>query len=165
MLNNKGFAVTTVLYTLLIAFLMFLGAALAQFSSSSSLIGKANDDLINGTEFSVAQVRNYDEEKVCGTDFEWWQDSEGNPLDTIIRIKSRYGTKYWPRDFNGASFNGETETATAGDSSGNITVEYDETTKDPNNINYPGYDNYGKLIFKDSYLNVNKEIILTNICL
>ena len=32
---------------------MFLGAALAQFSSSSSLIGKANDDLINGTKLNA----------------------------------------------------------------------------------------------------------------
>lgn len=47
MLNNKGFAVTSVLYTLLIAFLLFLGAALAQFSSSTKILSKANDDLTN----------------------------------------------------------------------------------------------------------------------
>ena len=46
MLNSKGFAISSILYTLLIAFLLFLGVALAQLSSSSSLIGKANDDLI-----------------------------------------------------------------------------------------------------------------------
>ena len=56
MLNNKGFAVSSVLYTLLIAFLLFLGAALAQFSASSSLIGKANDDLINGVTLSLDEV-------------------------------------------------------------------------------------------------------------
>lgn len=88
MLNNKGFAVTTVLYTLLIAFLMFLGAALAQFSSSSSLIGKANDDLINGTKLDAKLV------KVKGGDANNW-----NTLDIIVKINSRYGTMYWPKDF------------------------------------------------------------------
>lgn len=88
MLNNKGFAVTTVLYTLLIAFLMFLGAALAQFSSSSSLIGKANDDLINGTKLDAKLV------KVEGGNASNW-----NTLDIIVKINSRYGTMYWPKDF------------------------------------------------------------------
>lgn len=79
-MNNKGFAVSTVLYTLLIAFLMFLGAALAQFSSSSSLIGKANDDLINGTKLNATLVK-----------------GDNNRL---IKVNSRYGTFYWPVDFN-----------------------------------------------------------------
>lgn len=92
MLNNKGFAVSTVLYTLLIAFLMFLGAALAQFSSSSSLIGKANDDLVNGTKFEVTQVRPVGE-GVCGVNYNWYDKN------TIVKIKSRYGTMYWPKDF------------------------------------------------------------------
>ena len=88
MLNNKGFAVTTVLYTLLIAFLMFLGAALAQFSSSSSLIGKANDDLINGTKLDAKLVKVKD-----GNADNW------NELGIIVKINSRYGTMYWPKDF------------------------------------------------------------------
>lgn len=88
MLNNKGFAVTAVLYTLLIAFLMFLGAALAQFSSSSSLIGKANDDLINGTKLDAKLV------KVDGGNASNW-----NTLGIIVKINSRYGTMYWPKDF------------------------------------------------------------------
>ncbi len=79
-MNNKGFAVSTVLYTLLIAFLMFLGAALAQFSSSSSLIGKANDDLINGTKLNATLVKGDNER--------------------LIKVGSRYGTFYWPTDFN-----------------------------------------------------------------
>lgn len=79
MLNNKGFAVTSILYTLLIAFLLFLGAALAELSSSSSLVGKANDDLINGISLSVDEVQ-----------------VNGNPT---IRVKSRYGIRYWTKDF------------------------------------------------------------------
>lgn len=79
MLNNKGFAISSILYTLLIAFLLFLGVALAQLSSSSSLIGKANDDLINGISLSVDEVK-----------------VNGKPT---IRVKSRYGIRYWTKDF------------------------------------------------------------------
>lgn len=95
MLNNKGFAVSSVLYTLLIAFLLFLGAALAQFSASSSLIGKANDDLVNGTSFEALQVK---PNGACDSG-KWFQDKSGNPSNTIVRIKSKYGTMYWPKDF------------------------------------------------------------------
>lgn len=79
MLNNKGFAISSILYTLLIAFLLFLGVALAELSSSSSLVGKANDDLINGISLSVDEVQ-----------------VNGNPT---IRVKSRYGIRYWTKDF------------------------------------------------------------------
>lgn len=96
MLNNKGFAVSSVLYTLLIAFLLFLGAALAQFSASSSLLNKANEDLINGVKFSAVQIKPYG---ACKDGNKWYQDSDGNTSNTIVRIKTRYGTKYWPKDF------------------------------------------------------------------
>lgn len=96
MLNNKGFAVSSVLYTLLIAFLLFLGAALAQFSASSSLIGKANDDLVNGSSFEAIQIK---PNGACKDGNEWYQDSDGKTSNTIVRIKTRYGTKYWPKDF------------------------------------------------------------------
>lgn len=102
MLNNKGFAVSSVLYTLLIAFLLFLGAALAQFSTSSSLIGKANDDIVNGNTFSAEQVRAPKVEgKVCGygRDYQWFQNSDTSLSNTLVKIKSRYGTMYWPKDF------------------------------------------------------------------
>lgn len=79
MFNNKGFAISSILYTLLIAFLLFLGVALAELSSSSSLVGKANDDLINGISLSVDEVQ-----------------ANGNPT---IRVKSRYGIRYWTKDF------------------------------------------------------------------
>lgn len=100
MLNNKGFAVSSVLYTLLIAFLLFLGAALAQFSASSSLIGKANDDLVNGTSFEALQVK---PSGACENGNKWYQYSDGKTdvktSNTIVRIKSKYGTMYWPKDF------------------------------------------------------------------
>ena len=107
MLNNKGFAVSTVLYTLLIAFLMFLGAALAMFSSSSSLIGKSTDDLVNGNKLRVDQVKAPDVEgRVCGRDYRWFQNTDGSPFNTIVRINSRYGTMYWPKDFGLLNDNG-----------------------------------------------------------
>ena len=96
MLNNKGFAVSSVLYTLLIAFLLFLGAALAQFSSSTSLIGKANDDIVNGTQFEAVQVK---PDGACENGNEWYQDGNGNTSNTIVRIQSKYGIIYWPKDF------------------------------------------------------------------
>lgn len=101
MLNNKGFAVSSVLYTLLIAFLLFLGAALAQFSASSSLIGKANDDLVSGTSFEAMQVK---PNGACENNKKWYQDGDGNTSSTIVRIKSKYGTMYWPKDFKGSDF-------------------------------------------------------------
>lgn len=106
MLNNKGFAVSSVLYTLLIAFLLFLGAALAQFSASSSLIGKANDDLVNGTSFEAMQVK---PNGACDSGKLWFQDKSENPSNTIIRIKSKYGTMYWPKDFEGSDFKVNTD--------------------------------------------------------
>lgn len=94
-LNNKGFAVTTILYTLLIAFLMFLGAALAMFSTSSSLISNANEDLINGTKLTAQQVKtDCNGGGIDVSDGNCW-----NASSTIVKINSRYGTMYWPRDF------------------------------------------------------------------
>lgn len=55
-LGNKGFAVSSVLYTLLVAFLLFLGAALAEFSTSAKLLSKANEDMTDGLEYDVKAV-------------------------------------------------------------------------------------------------------------
>ena len=127
MLNNKGFAVSSVLYTLLIAFLLFLGAALAQFSASSSLIGKANDDLVNGTSFEAMQVK---PSGACKNDKKWYQDIDGNTSSTIVRIKSKYGTIYWPKDFKDSNFlvNGDESISatTATSSNGKVTVEVND---------------------------------------
>lgn len=111
MLNNKGFAVSSVLYTLLIAFLLFLGAALAELSASSNLIGRANDDMVNGVSFEAMQVI---PEGGCSTDTstgavttKWYEkivkNADGSETkeisNTIVRLKTRYGTMYWPKDF------------------------------------------------------------------
>ena len=52
-LNNKGFAVSAMLYTLLTAFLLFLGASLAQFSSSAKILSNANKDLTDGFTYDI----------------------------------------------------------------------------------------------------------------
>lgn len=111
MLNNKGFAVSAVLYTTLIAFLLFLAVVLSMFSSSSDLVRNANTDLINGNKFEAKQVRLTSEwknssnqtKKDCqpiagtnvGTNYYYYYESP-----VIVKINSRYGTYYWPKDFN-----------------------------------------------------------------
>lgn len=107
MLNNKGFAVSAVLYTTLIAFLLFLAVVLSMFSSSSDLVRNANTDLINGNKFEAKQVtlKNSDGEyrkcvanlaipKISEGEFHWYN----SPV--IVKINSRYGTYYWPKDFD-----------------------------------------------------------------
>lgn len=98
-LNNKGFAVSAVLYTLLIAFLMFLGVTLAQFSSSITLINNANKDLVDGqVPLSATPITAFN------TDASGKQDDDPR-TDIKVQIKSKYGTMYWPKDFVGASCN------------------------------------------------------------
>ena len=105
MLNNKGFAVSAVLYTTLIAFLLFLAVVLSMFSSSSDLVRNANTDLINGNKFEAKQVTLTSEFDLSGTkkntcksspiasnEFHWYE----SPV--IVKINSRYGTYYWPKD-------------------------------------------------------------------
>lgn len=95
MLNNKGFAVSTILYTILIAFLLFLGITLSMFSSSNSIISNANNDLVNGTVFRAVQVKDNKKKGICGQDYAWYQMDN----NILIKITSRYGVIYWPRDF------------------------------------------------------------------
>lgn len=57
-LNNKGFAVSAMLYTLLTAFLLFLGASLAQFSSSAKILSNANKDLTDGFAYNISVYYN-----------------------------------------------------------------------------------------------------------
>lgn len=132
MLNNKGFAVSSVLYTLLIAFLLFLGAALAQFSASSSLIGKANDDLVNGTSFEAMQIKPNGACKDGNNGNSWYKDSDGKISNTIVRIKSKYGTMYWPKDFKGSNFwvndDGNVSAITSISNNGKVTAEVNNDT-------------------------------------
>ena len=84
-MNNRGFAVSTILYTILICFMLFLGAAMAMFSASNSLSSSANDELINGTELSATSVTSEEDTNIK------------------IKISSKYGIVYWPRDFENTS--------------------------------------------------------------
>ena len=94
-MNNKGFAVSSVLYAILISFLLFLGVALAMFSSANNITLSANDDIVNGTGFSVKRVaETIEEESVCDSNGKWILAS-----DRLIKINSRYGVIYWPHDF------------------------------------------------------------------
>ena len=90
-MNNKGFAVSSVLYAILISFLLFLGVALAMFSSANNITLSANDDIVNGTGFSARRVA---EDGVCDNSGNWISSS-----DRLIKINSRYGVVYWPHDF------------------------------------------------------------------
>ena len=136
MLNNKGFAVSSVLYTLLIAFLLFLGAALAQFSASSSLIGKANDDLVNGTSFEALQVKPNGACKDGNNGNSWYKDSDGKISNTIVRIKSKYGTMYWPKDFKNED---NSQTKIIGNAVGNIVNTNDKKSATSKNGKIEAY--------------------------
>ena len=86
MLDNKGFAVTSVLYTLLIAFLLFLGVSLSMLSTSNSLISNMNRDLTDN--LYVNAYLNIDNE-----------NDLSNSLQ-IVKIRYNKGTIYWPQDFS-----------------------------------------------------------------
>lgn len=163
MLNNKGFAVSTVLYTLLIAFLLFLGATLAMFSTSTSVVGNANTDLTDGSKLEAKQVK----VKVPGKDcmavrkpennrippsdagkHYWYEtgelttDASGNNVikdAVILRINSKYGTIYWPKDF-GTVFDVTTGkiSVNATSENGVTSVNGDGLDLKPSNITLPG---------------------------
>ena len=46
-MNNKGFAISSVLYIMMASFLMYLAVLLSQLSSSADIIGNAANDLID----------------------------------------------------------------------------------------------------------------------
>ena len=145
MLNNKGFAVSAVLYTLLILFLVFLGVSLSMFSASNNLISFGNRDLVDGVKFEVGHVM---------------VDKKINH-NKFIRIKSKYGTCYWPESFP-VFTTGTTEQVGCNNK---IKVEFFggfQNIKDKlsNNItvadwkhakvnNYPVVPNYIKISYKD----------------
>ena len=151
--NNKGFAISSVLYLLLVAFLMFLMLMLAQFTSSTSVIGKANDDLINGSKFEVMQIK--DSNKRCikygdskqPNDIYWYESGNG---ELLVRIKSRYGTMYWPKDFG-----------LKVDSSGNISGSYHQY-KNIDVSCLDGSNCVGKNIFNVTYVDKKLDLNLTS---
>ncbi len=143
MLDNKGFAVSAVLYTLLIAFLLFLGATLAMFSSSNSTVGNSNNDLIDGSDFRAQQVKTgivsgkgtcvaSGTNKIGENDYYWYESKN----DILVRINSRYGTMYWPRDFGLKINNGVIE----GTSKNNKNIAVSCLDKNGNSISCSGID-------------------------
>lgn len=184
MLNNKGFAVSAVLYTTLIAFLLFLAVVLSMFSSSSDLVRNANTDLINGNKFEAKQVRltstwyliNNDDKttkkQTCqattgtntGTDYYYYE----SPI--IVKINSRYGTYYWPKDFITKNSSGVELKPYKNEIYENVngTITYkgasSESTDGKISVSVSVSDNL-KLTFKDVLLNKTiPEITLTDIC-
>lgn len=105
-LNKKGFAVSTILYALLISFLLFLLVTLKQVSASTNLMNAANDDLVNGGSLFARQVIN-SFKNPDGTDYTCnnWFNQGGK--DTLVKVYSRYGIKFWPRDFKTSIENGK----------------------------------------------------------
>lgn len=106
MLNNKGLVITTALYSLLVAFLLFLGITLATFASSANQLGKANSDLTDGKRLSGSQIK-----LESNKSSNWYlfkasdDDDDDDANQNLAVVNSRYGTVYWPKDSDaGASY-------------------------------------------------------------
>ena len=91
-MNNKGFIVSTILYTILVAFLLFLAVTLSVFASATSTVGGGTNDLVNATYFKVWPVKN------CEADKSWYEPSN----NVLAIITTKYGEYYWPKDFGGS---------------------------------------------------------------
>lgn len=171
-INNKGFVISSILYTLLISFLLMLALLLLQFKSSSDVINNASKDLVNGEEFKATQLLDnsyvsftdssgnlvtlneansdykYKNTTIQATgvkytciktitqkdDYNVIKSSDANivenaayywyepPNKMLVRINSRYGTVYWPKDFDS-----------------NILIESENSNNIPNNISCASY--------------------------
>lgn len=90
--SNKGFAVSTVLYALLIVFLMFTLVLIASYNASSDILSSATSDLTENNSFTVRQVKPAG--NVCGENgWDWYK------TNTILQVKAPQGTFYWPKDW------------------------------------------------------------------
>ena len=100
-LNNKGFAISAILYALLISFLLFLLVALNMFSASTNILNASNDDIVNGKSLYANQVIPTVSGSTCSNWFDYGSDNK-------VKVYSRYGVKYFPRDFStGLTANGK----------------------------------------------------------
>lgn len=100
-LNNKGFAISAILYALLISFLLFLLVALNMFSASTNILNASNDDIVNGKSLYANQVIPTISGSTCSNWFDYGSDNK-------VKVYSRYGVKYFPRDFStGSTANGK----------------------------------------------------------
>lgn len=101
-LNNKGFAISAILYALLISFLLFLLVALNMFSASTNILNASNDDIVNGKSLYANQV--IPTVSGAGACSNWFDYGSNNK----VKVYSRYGVKYFPRDFStGSTANGK----------------------------------------------------------
>ena len=160
-MNNKGFAVSSVLYAILISFLLFLGVALAMFSSANNITLSANDDIVNGTGFSARRVvnnmldSNKNEIQSCDNNGNWT-----NVSDRLIKINSRYGVVYWPKDFgtNGKMYSNKISASGALVNNYNInnyTIEFK---------NYDDYNSGKDITFKDVISENTTTVRFYNVC-
>lgn len=166
-LDNKGFAVSMVLYTLLIIFMLFLLVALATFNNSFSLISSANDNIVNGTKFSVEQIvvnQKDSSGNVVNNCTNWFTNDSKRKL--LIRTSN--GNNYWPRDYVDGIYK----------NNGNITVTFSKTmvsyTQDCLALEYVSKNDTNDLINNESsyycaklYNSTTEEtdyILLSNIC-
>ena len=103
-LNNKGFAVSAILYSLLLVFVLFAIVVISSFDSSIDIVGASNDDIVNGNTFVVYEtlIKNHmRNERVLDNDY---CQSEGDTwyntnCEKKIMIQTKNGTLYWPKDF------------------------------------------------------------------
>lgn len=154
-MNNKGFAVSSVLYAILISFLLFLGVALAMFSSANNITLSANDDIVNGTGFSARRIVDDTDssQPSCNANNNW------TVSDRLIKINSRYGVVYWPRDFGTSGNMYSNKISASGDPVTNIN-DYTNYFKN----NYDSYNNRSSITFTDKISNETVTVDFYNVC-
>ena len=91
-LNNKGFAVSAILYSFLTVFILFLLVVLSAMNNSITILKSTNDDIINGFTFEIKQT--YGTSINCDND---WYTYNYNKK---IEIRTTHDVLYWPKDFN-----------------------------------------------------------------
>ena len=160
-MNNKGFAVSSVLYAILISFLLFLGVALAMFSSANNITLSANDDIVNGTGFSARRVVN-DMKDNTGSEIPSCEDDGtwNSVSDRLIKINSRYGVVYWPKDFGNDGTKYSNKISANGDLVNNYNINnYNTKFKD-----YDDYDSGKDITFTDEISKNTTTVRFYNVC-
>ena len=122
-MNNKGFIVSTILYTILIAFLLFLGVTLSIFASATKTAGAGTNDLVNSTKLSINYI-------VLPCNMTNWYD---NKYNILAIVNSRYGEFYWPRDFGTSIDSGVIK---GNNKKGNLEIKCSEDDLDDYNAIY-----------------------------
>jgi len=96
-INNKGFVISSILYTLLISFLLILSLLLLQFKSSSDVVNNASKDLVSGSNLVARQVQVQFKDaagnpvQITDKDDNIMYDTNGNPY-TCIKANQKYYT-------------------------------------------------------------------------